>query len=159
MGTLDERTSIHWLGGFGGMLPWGNFVKFEPLNGWKCIRNFSKVTRLQFDQYHNKDRHDGSETEKFPRYMTPPKDANYLKVARHKLPTSGKWPPHQNRPPPLTGNKRPAPYFVLKIRHFCHRSGPCCFQTPNKFSGLFSIILIFMFNIRILLFWIICTVL
>ena len=47
---------------------------------------------LRFDQYHNKDRYDGHETEKFP-YMNPPKDANYLKMAPHKLPISGKWPP------------------------------------------------------------------
>ena len=50
---------------------------------------------LRFDQYHNKDRPGGCKTGKFPRH-DPPKDANYLKMAPHKLPISGKWPP----PPP-----------------------------------------------------------
>ena len=59
---------------------------------------------LRFDQYHTRDRHDGREIEKFPRYdPPPPKDDNYLKMAPHKLPISEKWPP----PPPPA--KLPAP--------------------------------------------------
>ena len=45
--------------------------------------------------------------------MTPPKDANYLKVTPHKLPISEKWPPTKTATP-LTGNKRPAPNFCLE---------------------------------------------
>ena len=44
--------------------------------------------------------------------ITPPKNTNYLKMAPHKPPVFGKWPPpppQQYCRPPLTGNKRPAP--------------------------------------------------
>ena len=54
---------------------------------------------LRFDQCHNKDRHDGRETEKFPRY-DPPNDASLVKMAPHKLPISGKWPPSKTAGPP-----------------------------------------------------------
>ena len=117
MGILDERTIIGWLGGFGGMLPRGNFWNLSVLNVWKCIGNVSNVTPVWLVLSKTvtmavkpRNFHD----------MTPPKDANYLKMPPHKLPISRKWPPQQNCRPPLTGNKRPAPKYqsLWKISQF-----------------------------------------
>ena len=43
--------------------------------------HLEKVLAIRFDQYHNKDRHDGRKTDKF-HDMTTPKDANYLKMLK-----------------------------------------------------------------------------
>ena len=65
---------------------------------------------LQFDQYHNKDRHDGREIEKFPRY-DPPKGRQLFKDGPPQATNFRKVTPQQKCRPPLRGNKRPAPYF------------------------------------------------
>ena len=96
MGTLDDWASVRWLGGFGGMLSRGNFLKLSLLSGWKCFRNFPNVTpAVKPRNFHD---------------MTPPKNANYLKMAPHKLPVSRKWPPPPSKtagPPSQVINNHP----------------------------------------------------
>ena len=124
MGTLDERTSIRWLGGFGGMLPQGHFWNLSLLNGWKCIRNVSNVTpAVKSRNFHD---------------TTAPKGANYLKMAPHKLPVSGKWPP----PPPPPPAKLPPPTHTQVINYQPLKAPAPIYQLYNRNTIFSSIIII-----------------
>ena len=138
MGTLDERTSIRWLGGFRGMLPWGNFWNLRLLNGWKCISNFQMS--LRFDEYHNKGRHVKSRNlhDMPPPPPPPPKGRQLFKDG---LPTSYQF-PESPPPPPLTGNERLAPKLGAKMNTWwLHINHHTAFSHQNLWSpeGLFEL--------------------